>query len=217
MAEPSPTTASTATPVTSSSAASPVDVAVTNGSVRDRIASIKSNEKPKTDVQTTSRRTSFDQTKSKSNDGAVKHHEPVLTPEVAQAASLPTSPEKVAPSVSVSPASPVPEVLPPVAPVEVAEPAPATVESSPAPIEAAAVEAAPVETAHVEVAPVEAAPVEAVPAAVADEPTSEETTQEEPAPAVAPSSPVDESVIDASPENGVSTPHPSSFAVETSA
>lgn len=231
LAEPSPSTAtaSTAAPATSSSAASsaasPADAAVSTGSVRDRIATIKLNEKPKTDVQTSSRRSSFDQTKSKSNDGAVKHQEPALTPEVAQTASLPTSPEKAAPSVSVSPA-PVPEVLPPAAPVEVAEPAPAPVELTPAPIEAAPVEAAPAEAAPVEAAPVEV--VETAPPAVVEEvqavepavvpvPVVEETAQEEPAAAVAPSSPVDESVIDASPENGVSTPHPSSFAVETNA
>lgn len=228
LAEPSPSTvtASTSAPSTSSSSAAPSDAPAATGSVRDRIASIKMNEKPKTDVQTSSRRSSIDQTKSKSNDGPAKHQEPALAPEVTQSSSLPTSPAKIAPSVSVSSPPPVPEALPPAAPVEVVEPTPAPVEpvpveSTPAPVESAPVQAEPVEVVEAVPPAVEEAtqPVEpaVVPAPVEEEVTVSETVQEEPAAAVAPSSPIDESVIDASPENGVSTPHPNSFTVEINA
>jgi hypothetical protein len=226
-------TENVSTPASVTVSTTAVDNSAATGSVRERIANIKVTEKPKLNngsSQPPSHRPSLDGTKSRSSDAhqensnehAVELPTPVPSNIVESAAASPekataTSPS-VAAAVEVAPSASVDAPVEKAKEAAIDEPAiPEVVESVPV----AAPEEAVVETSVPEPQVDSAVVVEVVvetdaseAAEVVVETTTDETTDQV-APAGIEESPVDDSVIDASPENGVSTPYIPSTEVHT--
>lgn len=227
----SSTTDSSSAAAPTTATTGPIDDSAAAGSVRERIANIKVTEKPKsenTSSQPASHRPSLDETKSRSSDAhQAKVNEPAVvlpTPVPSNSVvSAPVSPEKTAVPSSSSASSAVEVVAPAasiVTPVEevkttaVEPPAvPELVEAVPAEAPKEAVSEAQVSEAQVEPAAVVEVVVETAASEVAEvvveaaAETTVEVTASQEATAGIEESPVEESVIDASPENGVSTPY----------
>lgn len=218
------------TPASVTISTTAVDNSAATGSVRERIANIKVAEKPKLDncySLPPSHRPSLDGTKSRSSDAhqanANEHAVELPTPVPSNIVESAASPEKatasspsVATAVEVAPSASVEASVEEAKEAAIYEPAiPEVVESVPV----AAPEEAVVETSvtelQVDSAVVVVVETDASEAAEVVVETTTDETIDQVAPVGIEESPVDDSVIDASPENGVSTPYIPSTEVHT--